>query len=99
MFKESLTFLKEQLTNQILEKKKDHTQVTFVENNEPKQVVLKNEAITILLTNFEEERTFKSGAALPPSQGSYPLSIDVYERSRGYMPESIANGVCGKPPR
>ncbi|NEO88146.1 MAG: DUF4255 domain-containing protein [Spirulina sp. SIO3F2] len=69
MLDTALTFFKEELSNYIKIKTNGQKEdiVQFPEIQLPKELVMQNNAITMLLVSLEEERTFRSGAVRPHS--------------------------------
>ena len=86
MIDEVLSFLKDQLHSYLRVKTAGQTfDVLFVEDRQPKEISLKENAVSTLLVNLEEERVFRAGSvqATPLSQGSVPptfphLSMNLY---------------------
>jgi len=59
-----LTFLKDQLNSYLKVKTGvEGFEVVFVQERTPREITLPKEALSALLVNLEEERTFRSGAA------------------------------------
>lgn len=82
MFCEALTFLRDQLSTYLCLKASGSDQeVSFTisqgHGSEAKQICLKENAVTLLMTNFEEERTFKSGSSSNQSQIHSPISLNL----------------------
>lgn len=82
MIDNALIFFKEQLNNYIrLKTNSPENKVIFLENSNVEQLVFPDNAITVLLINIEEERTFKSGAVYNNGSQLQPnpnLSINLY---------------------
>ncbi|MEM8639433.1 MAG: Pvc16 family protein [Cyanobacteria bacterium P01_G01_bin.54] len=69
MLDTALTFFKDELSNYIRIKTDGQKEdlVQFPEIQLPKELIMQNNAITMLLVSLEEERTFRSGAVRPPA--------------------------------
>lgn len=82
MINNALIFLKEQLNNYLrLKTNSSESRVVFLESSSTEQVIFPDNAVTLLLINLEEERTFKSGAIYnggSPSQPNPNLSLNLY---------------------
>lgn len=82
MIDNALVFLKEQLNSYIkLKTNSPENKVVFRENSSTEQVIFPDNAITLLLINLEEERTFKSGAVHNGASQGQPnpnLSLNLY---------------------
>lgn len=75
-----LTFLKEQLNTYVTVKTGGQEfQVVYIDERVNKEISFQNNAITILLVNLEEERTFRSGAMSNGNNQINPnLSMNLY---------------------
>ena len=82
MIDDALIFLKEQLNSYIrLKTNRPENKVVFLENSNIEQIVFPDNAMTLLLINLEEERTFKSGAVSNGGSqvpGNPNLSLSLY---------------------
>ena len=67
MLKNVLLILKKQLNNYLKIKTGDQGfEAVFLQERTNKDISFRNDAITVLLVNLEEEYTFRSGATLSP---------------------------------